>query len=214
MKRYIFGLLFLWTVNILSLFLIQCIPTFLRTFPLKDPEAVIFTLTQNVMGGWDFFLYLLRLNIDEAKILIISIFALFIASCIIVVFFCRKADLSKRKWLCSIRTPFVISLIYSFFIMLYLFVQIYSNIPLKNYALTYGRFLKPSKSSTLYSSEYVTPEKDLIIFNKKKNLIIIMGTIVLGVFIFNMMVGDGENSLKNISRDVMMKTVENYRWEM
>ena len=47
-----------------------------------------------------------------------------------------------------------------------------------------------------------------------KNLIIIMGTIVLGVFIFNMMVGDGENSLKNISRDVMMKTVENYRWEM
>ena len=47
-----------------------------------------------------------------------------------------------------------------------------------------------------------------------KNLIIIMGTIVLGVFILNMMVGDGENSLKNISRDVMMKTVENYRWEM
>ena len=47
-----------------------------------------------------------------------------------------------------------------------------------------------------------------------KNLIIIMGTIVLGVFIFNMMVGDGENRLKNISRDVMMKTVENYRWEM
>ena len=174
MKRYIFGMLFLWTMNILSLFLIQCIPTFLRTFPLKDPEAVIFTLTQNVMGGWDFFLYLLRLNVDEAKIRIISILAMFAASSVVVVFFCRKANLSKRKWLCSIRTPFVVSLIYSFFIMLYLFVQIYSNIPLKNYAVTYGRFLKPSTSSTLYASEYVAPEKDLISFNKKKNLIIIM----------------------------------------
>ena len=43
-----------------------------------------------------------------------------------------------------------------------------------------------------------------------KNLIIIMGTIVLGAFIFNMMVGSGENSLKNVSRSVMIKNIEMY----
>lgn len=43
-----------------------------------------------------------------------------------------------------------------------------------------------------------------------KNLIIIIGTIILGVYIFNMMVGDGEDSLKSVSKDIMMKTIESY----
>ena len=43
-----------------------------------------------------------------------------------------------------------------------------------------------------------------------KNLIIIIGTTLLGVIIFNMMVGDGENSLKNVTKDVMMETIEYY----
>lgn len=44
-----------------------------------------------------------------------------------------------------------------------------------------------------------------------KNLIIIIGTILLGVFIFNMMVGNNEDSLKNISREIMLKTIDYYR---
>lgn len=43
-----------------------------------------------------------------------------------------------------------------------------------------------------------------------KNLIIIIGTIMLGVFIFNMMVGDQEGSLKSVSRTVMLQTVQYY----
>lgn len=43
-----------------------------------------------------------------------------------------------------------------------------------------------------------------------KNLIIIIGTILLGVYIFNMMVGDGAESLKSVSKDVMLKTIEMY----
>lgn len=43
-----------------------------------------------------------------------------------------------------------------------------------------------------------------------KNLVVIIGTVLLGVIIFNMMVGDGENSLKNTSRRVMMGTIDFY----
>ena len=43
-----------------------------------------------------------------------------------------------------------------------------------------------------------------------KNLIIIIGTIVLGVYIFNMMVGDEEWSMKNVSQKTMYKTIEIY----
>ena len=43
-----------------------------------------------------------------------------------------------------------------------------------------------------------------------KNLIIIIGTVLLGAIIFNMMVGEGDNSLKRVTRDVMMETIEIY----
>lgn len=46
-----------------------------------------------------------------------------------------------------------------------------------------------------------------------KNLIIIIGTIILGTFIFNMIAGSGEDSLKNVSRRVMMKNIEMYSAE-
>lgn len=45
---------------------------------------------------------------------------------------------------------------------------------------------------------------------KMKNLIIIIGTVILGTIIFNMMVGDGQDSLKNVSKDIMVKTIEVY----
>jgi len=43
-----------------------------------------------------------------------------------------------------------------------------------------------------------------------KNLIIIIGTILLGTIIFNMMVGDSDSSLKTISKRIMMETIEFY----
>lgn len=174
MKRYILGLIILWIVIALSLFAIQCIPTFLRTFPLKDPEAVIFTLTQNVMGGWDFFLYLLKLNVDKTITLVIYVFVVFLAGCFFIVILRKRTKIFNQKWLGSIRMPFVISAIYCALILLYMFWQICTAIPLKSYALTYGHFLVPSQPSTLYKTEYVEPKKELISFKKKKNLIVIM----------------------------------------
>ena len=41
-----------------------------------------------------------------------------------------------------------------------------------------------------------------------KQLIIIIGTIILGCLIFNMMAGDASDSLKNISLDVMERATE------
>lgn len=43
-----------------------------------------------------------------------------------------------------------------------------------------------------------------------KNLIIIIGTIILGTLIFDMMVGYGQDSLKNVSKDIMVNTLEFY----
>ncbi len=43
-----------------------------------------------------------------------------------------------------------------------------------------------------------------------KQLIIIIGTIILGVYIFNMMVGNNPSSLKNISKEIMLETIEKY----
>jgi hypothetical protein len=43
-----------------------------------------------------------------------------------------------------------------------------------------------------------------------KNLIIIIGSILLGAYIFNMMVGNSEDSIKSISREIMVKTIEIY----
>lgn len=45
-----------------------------------------------------------------------------------------------------------------------------------------------------------------------KNLIIIIGTILLGVFIVtNLILGDGEGSLKTTAKDVTDRGVENIR---
>ena len=43
-----------------------------------------------------------------------------------------------------------------------------------------------------------------------KNLIVIIGTVLLGVIIFNMMVGDGQDSLKSVSRNAMIDIIEFY----
>lgn len=43
-----------------------------------------------------------------------------------------------------------------------------------------------------------------------KNLIIIMGTILLGCIIFTLMVGEQPSSLRSVSAEVMRKTVEAY----
>lgn len=40
-----------------------------------------------------------------------------------------------------------------------------------------------------------------------KNLIVIIGTIILGLYIFNLLIGDG-NSVKRSSEDAMRQTVE------
>ena len=126
------------------------------------------------MGGWDFFLYLLKLNIDKAITLVVYVFVVFLACCLFIIVLGKRFRIHNQIWFGSIRTPFMISALYCTFILLYMICQICTNIPLKKYAATYGHFLVPSKPSTLYETEYIKPKKELIGFKKKKNLIIIM----------------------------------------
>ena len=43
-----------------------------------------------------------------------------------------------------------------------------------------------------------------------KQLIIIIGTVILGCMVFNMMVGDSPDSLKNVSLNQMERAMEEY----
>ena len=43
-----------------------------------------------------------------------------------------------------------------------------------------------------------------------KQLVVIIGTIILGCLIFNMMAGDSPDSLRNVSLDVMERAMEVY----
>ena len=43
-----------------------------------------------------------------------------------------------------------------------------------------------------------------------KQIIIIIGTVILGCLIFNMMAGDDPGSLQNVSLKVMERTMEEY----
>lgn len=46
-----------------------------------------------------------------------------------------------------------------------------------------------------------------------KNLIVIIGTVILGAYIFNMMVGDGDDTLKGVSQKAMRRTIALYSEE-
>lgn len=43
-----------------------------------------------------------------------------------------------------------------------------------------------------------------------KQLIVIIGTIILGCLIFNMIAGDSPGSLKNVSLNIMERAMEEY----
>lgn len=43
-----------------------------------------------------------------------------------------------------------------------------------------------------------------------KQLVVIIGTIILGCLIFNMMAGDSPGSLKNTSLNIMERAMEEY----
>ena len=43
-----------------------------------------------------------------------------------------------------------------------------------------------------------------------KELIVIIGTVMLGAVVFEMMAGEGEDTLRGVSEQAMRKTVETY----
>lgn len=61
--------------------------------------------------------------------------------------------------------------------------------------------------------EQLEPLEQAIALNRRyimKQLIIITGTILLGTLLFQMMVGDGPDSLKTAVRRIMIQNIEEY----
>lgn len=144
-----------------------------RQFPLDQPEAVIFTLTQNTEGSERFVYAILEeslvIAIDNEKQ---SLFIAFIFSLILLLLFRLKKKTNFRDF-----THQFIKFFCIFFIILNGCFFIFSaiNIPFYTYAKKYYTYFSelPQKN-TLYSKEYIHPDSIRITFNKKNNLLFLM----------------------------------------
>ena len=144
-----------------------------RQFPLDQPEAVIFTLTQNTEGSEKFVYAILEeslvIAIDNEKQ---SLFIAFIFSLILLLLFRLKKKTNFRDFTHQFIKFFCIFLIIlngCFFI----FSAI--NIPIATYAKKYYTYLSESpQKNTLYSKDYIHPDSIHITFNKKNNLLFLM----------------------------------------
>lgn len=164
MKLKVFITLGLFTLLFFFIALYNLIPVFTRTFPLQNTEAVLFSLTQNVMGAQDFAIHLIQGTIIEAlkttSILTValSLFALAIS------FFFKKNGFKFFIF------AFFASVLISASISL---KRIYNEIPLKEYYQTWSQTLSTPQHSEFYQKEYVDPRQVTITFKEKKNLLLL-----------------------------------------
>ena len=144
-----------------------------RQFPLDQPEAVIFTLTQNTEGSERFVYAILEeslfIAIDNEKQ---SLFIAFIFSLILSLLFRLKKKTNFRNY-----SHHVIKFFCIFLIILNGCFFIFSaiNIPITTYATNYYTYLSESpQKNTLYSKDYIHPDSVHITFKKKNNLLFLM----------------------------------------
>lgn len=140
--------------------LLEIIPFLERNFPLNNPEAVLFTLSQNMQGSQSFVLEMLA-----------STFLKTFAYSGIVFFICNFVCLVAKKKRVKIRRNLV-ELSMMFVLSVICIKQFFFSIPFVQYINAYTRALCNPKSSPLYENFYVDPESVAVVFpEKKKNLI-------------------------------------------
>lgn len=168
MKKIIRNIVFSFLLGV-EIFCIKVIPVLTETFPLKNTDAVMFTLTQNVDGTRDFVISLLLGTLE--KTLFLSLLLMMMAFAIVfVVWLLRKRGALKY----GARPSYGDLLVLLNVICFALFAKsIYSDIPVVDYYVTWKGSITTPEHSEFYQREYVDPDTVKIDFKKKKNLILV-----------------------------------------
>lgn len=168
MKKIIKNIIFSFLLGV-EIFCIEVTPVLTETFPLKNTDAVMFTLTQNVDGTRDFVISLLLGTLEKA--LFLSLLLMMTAVAIVfLVWLLRKRGSLKYGTRPSYGDLLVLLNIICFALLA---KCIYSDIPVVDYYVTWKGSITTPGHSEFYQREYVDPDTVKIDFKKKKNLILV-----------------------------------------
>ena len=164
-------------LGVIGLFLYYAVDVLIKFFPLDNPEAVVFTITNVVGDAYKVVWILLEPCVQqtmEFSVCAISLLALI--SMVVGLVYCKKKSISPKK--CSLHQLVRIALIPFFFSVALIDVVIWGcffyRIPIVPCIKAYGAFLDDSPHyNPLYEIDYVFPDSVSVVFGQKKNLILI-----------------------------------------
>lgn len=171
----IFLLLLVFLLLIMAFFVYYSVDILLSFFPLENPEAVVFTMAHNTVGAQNIIFILLEPCARKA--VENSLFALSLIGMIsfaISLFYSKKKllNLDLHKLLHVAFIPFVIG---GLLFIVVVGGQAVYKIPIISYVKAYGFLVDVTPlHNPLYEKDYVYPDSVNIVFNEKKNLILIV----------------------------------------
>ncbi len=167
MRKKVLFIILLSTALFIETFIIKGIPVLIKTFPMDNAEAVLFSLQQNIAGAQNFTTYYISHLLDESWLLFLVEIVSYTTITGSILFLFRKKIKSKGLF-------FVIGLgILNLLSLAIASYEIINHIPVKQYVSVYFEALKTPSHSKLYQTEYVFPDSTNITFKKKNNLILL-----------------------------------------
>jgi len=164
MKKNFIAFLLLLIIQFFSIALFKLVPVFVRNFPLKNTEAVFFSLSQNVLGAKDYAIHLVK----EALLDSVQFFLL-LEIAIIVITVLLKIVTKKN----SVRILLAITICSTTISTIVCSNRLYNKIPVKEYLTAIQSITEKPEHSQFYKDEYIDPREAHITFNEKRNLLLI-----------------------------------------
>ena len=164
-------------LGVIGLFFYYAVGVLIKFFPLENPEAVIFTITNVVGDAYKVIWILLEPCVQQTmEIAVCTISLIAISSIVVGLVYCKKKSISPAK--CGLRQLFRVALILFFISVVLIDFVVWGcfiyKIPIVPCVKAYGAFLDDSpRYNPLYENDYVFPDSVNIVFEQKKNLILI-----------------------------------------
>ena len=157
------GMFFLESIDVLDAF-----------FPLKNPEAVLFTITHNV-GGAQKIIYILlepcaKKTIEDA----LFILALLGLSSMCLSLFSAKKEFAKRNIRCILKKAFVYGFAGIGIYNLIIWALVIYKSPIAPYIQYCKSIMAGPVYNSLYEEDYVNSDTVRVVFEQKRNLIFVM----------------------------------------
>lgn len=157
------GMFFLESIDVLDAF-----------FPLKNPEAVLFTLTHNVGGAQRIIYILLEPCVKKTIEDTLFILALLGLSSMCLSFFTQKKEFAKRNIRCILKKAFVYGAVGIGICNLIIWGLAIYKFPIVPYVQYCKSIMAGPVCNSLYEEDYVDPDTVTVVFEQKRNLIFVM----------------------------------------